>query len=433
MDTLRITTMTISSHTNVQINLANVGKYLDIDDDIVGIKYNHANDSIMKGTYSTTLYKKTKGKDLSKINKNLFYNQITIVFNNGGNHVNVKLFGNGSLHMTGCKSSGEGEQVTRKVMDKLRVLKNIKSTLFLSKDPNGVLIDKDKLVYSYTTKQVIGYIKNTGNIQTVYCIAKKDYVIDKKTRMFISNKSFQRKREMCNFDGVPIGFLQIQMLKNKNKFYRKNNNIYIDDDVGLIYYNNEDIIGKLVYEIDDTKVTNFDSLDDTYEIQYDCDPFTERSDPELSDSVVVNEQFETNINCINVCFNVGFEINRQKMYECLIDYGFICKYRPDSYSGIKLLYKHSIELNKVFGRCTCTNKCTCNNVSFLIFQSGNIIGSGFKSESQINPIIKHFLQMCQEIKSKCVKKSNLHTGKVYDQNEPQQSALEQVERAIVLN
>ena len=61
---VKISTITLSTKLpNCQLNLTNIGKYLDIDDEIIGIKYNYADLSIMKGKYSTTIYKKAKIKE----------------------------------------------------------------------------------------------------------------------------------------------------------------------------------------------------------------------------------------------------------------------------------------------------------------------------------------------------------------------------------
>ena len=85
---VKISTVTLSTKLpNCQLNLTNIGKYLDIDDDIIGIKYNYADLSIMKGKYLTTIYKKAKIKNAEKINKTLFYNQISIIINNNGQYI----------------------------------------------------------------------------------------------------------------------------------------------------------------------------------------------------------------------------------------------------------------------------------------------------------------------------------------------------------
>jgi TATA-box binding protein (TBP) (component of TFIID and TFIIIB) len=395
---VKISTITLSTKLpNCQLNLTNVGKYLDIDDEIIGIKYNYADLSIMKGKYSTTIYKKAKVKDTEKIKKTLFYNQISIILNNNGNNVNVKLFGNGSLHLTGCKSIMEGNTVTRKIYDKLQSLVKNKDTILLTKDANGILVDKDNLVYSYDSKTIIGYCKDWQNKH--YIINKKDYIIDSKTNMFITQKmETQRRHFIHNLNGEYIGYTRIELLKNRHKFYKNNNNIFFDIENGLIYYNNDTIIGKIVYDIDNSKITDVKSVEDIQEIQYECNPFC-NSNYTLTDDQLENA-IDLNVNCMNVYFTIDYKINRQRFYERLIQMNYICKYKPESYSGIKFLYKVPLnEGNDInTGICPCTNKCTCINITFLIFQSGNVIATGFKTNEQVSKITEHFMCICNSVK-----------------------------------
>jgi TATA-box binding protein (TBP) (component of TFIID and TFIIIB) len=396
----------------------------------------------MKGKYCTTVYKKAKVKNVGKINTKLFYNQITIILNNNGNNVNIKLFGNGSLHITGCKTIDEGIEVTRKLYLKLQSMRNLTDTIVLTKDQNGVLIDKDKLVYSYKDFQIIGHVESNknskdqneftvnelakGNVDNIkidgnqikYCINKKEYVIDYKTGMFVSNKmETQRRRFLYNFDGEYIGCSQIQLLKNRNKFYKKNINIYYDLENDLIYHNNNIIIGKILYEYDNTKVTNTNTESDILEISYKCNPFLDKNytiesiDQQIDTNNKLSRcNFDLNVNCINVYFNIGYTINRQRFYEKLINLNYICKYKPESYSGIKLIYKKN-ELNKSnkskenYGICQCTSKCTCINITFLIFQSGNVIATGFKTMEQVTGLTEHFNQLCCNIRDVIQKRS----------------------------
>jgi TATA-box binding protein (TBP) (component of TFIID and TFIIIB) len=396
---VKISTVTLSTKLpDCQLNLTNIGKYLEIDKDILGIKYNYADLSIMKGKYCTTIYKKAKMKDVEKINKRLFYNQISIILNNSGNDVNVKLFGNGSLHLTGCKSINEGVQVTKKIYEKLKCLKTQKDTILLTKDVNGVLLDKDKLVYSYNDKQIIGHCKDIHSKH--YIIHKKEYTIDNKTNMFITEKmETQRRHFIHNFDGEYIGYTKIELLKNRHKFYKKNNNIYFDNDSGLIYYNNESIIGKVAYNIDDSKITSVCDSQDILEVEYDCNPFVNK-DYQLSYENF-DKQIDLDVNCMNVYFTIDYQINRQRFYERLISMNYICKYKPESYSGIKLIYKIPLnESNGVKkGICPCTDKCTCINITFLIFQSGNVIATGFKTNEQIKIATDEFFNICNTVKN----------------------------------
>lgn len=389
---IKISTVTLSTKfPNCQLNLTNIGKYLDIDDDIIGIKYNYADLSIMKGKYSTTIYKKAKIKNAEKINKTSFYNQISIIINNNGNNVNVKLFGNGSLHLTGCKSIDEGTIVTRKIYEKLNSIRSKTDVILITKDLNNILVDKDNLVYSYSPHQIIGYRKDLESKR--YTINKKEFLIDNKTNMFITEKTeTQRRHFIHNLDGEFIGYSKIELLKNRNKFYKRNNNIYFDTENGFIYHNNDTIIGKITYTIDDSKLTDVSQTPEIFEIDYECNPFVEHSYTVTSD-----ETFDLNVNCMNVYFNIDYKINRQRFYERLIDMNYICKYKPESYSGIKLIYKIPLQQNSKFGFCECTNKCTCVNITFLIFQSGNVIGTGFKSDEQIKLATDNFFELCNSV------------------------------------
>lgn len=395
---INISTITLSTQLPFcELNLTNIGKYLDIDDDIAGLKYNYADLSVIKGKYLTTVYKKSKIKNDDKINKTLFYNQISIIINN----INVKLFGNGSLHLTGCKNINDGVKITKKIYEKLMTLINVKDTILLTKDMNGVLLDKDNLIYSYNNKQIIGHKKN----EKLYIINKKEYVIDHHTNMFISNKlETQRRKFIYNFDGVKIGQSKIELLKNKNKFYKKNININFDYNNNLIYHNNDLIIGKITYDFDDNLVTKPDMIQDILEIEYSCNPFINKDYYINTNDDSFIDKIDLNVNCINVYFNINFTINRQRFYEKLIKSNYICKYKPESYSGIKLLYKIPLSGNKN-GLCICNKKCTCLNITFLIFQSGNVIATGFKTIEQIDIITSEFLDICNDFKDIIQKKT----------------------------
>jgi TATA-box binding protein (TBP) (component of TFIID and TFIIIB) len=432
METVKISTITLSTHLpNCQLNLTNIGKYLDIDDEIIGLKYNYADISIMKGKYSTTIYKKSKVKDIEKINKKLFYNQVTIILKYNDRCVNVKLFGNGSLHLTGCKSIDDGVFVTKSIYTKLKTLSNRTLPILLTKDINNVLVDKDKLVYSYTNCKVIGYYKSTDK---KYIIHNKEFVIDTKTKMFISDKmETKRRRFIYNLDGEYVGFSKIELLKNRNKFYKKNTNIHYDIPNGLIYHNHDNIIGKITYDIDQTKITDTDYLPDIIEIDYNCNPFiiepstfTDRQGTFNSSSEefitqqdidIYKTNIDLNVNCMNIYFTLNYKINRQRLYDKISESNYICKYKPESYSGIKMIYKIPCRLMKkkeleeqsdTFvrrGICVCSDKCTCTNITFLIFQSGNVIATGFKSQEQITLAVQDFLSLCDKFKKNIQKKT----------------------------
>ena len=424
MDSLKISTITLSTQLpNCKLNIINIGKYLNINDKVVGIKYNFANLNVIKGKYSTTIHRKSKLKSYTS-NKILFYNQVTLIIKRKCNEcnesnksneckennkekerenlVNVKIFGNGSLHMTGCKSTNDGYEITKEIYELLMSLNNKKDTILLIKDENGVIVDSYNMVYSYDTFQIIGH-KIHSNL---YVIHKKEYEIDVHTGMFCSKKiETQRRKFILNFSGNIIGYSKIELLKNKSKFYKNNNNVFVDHYNNLIYYNNETIIGKIIYNINTQEITNINSLPDIFEHDYSCCPFLKEQSESDYNKQITEQNINMDINCINVYFNLNFKINRQKIYNKLNELDYICKYNPESYSGVKLLYKIPLE-NINIGHCKCNNKCTCVNITFLIFQSGNIIVTGLKNTNQISLVVNDFINICNKYKKEinCVTK-----------------------------
>jgi TATA-box binding protein (TBP) (component of TFIID and TFIIIB) len=421
-----ISTITMSIQIpNCTLNLTNIGKYLNIDETIIGIKYNFGKESILKGTYSTAIYKKSKTKNSVKINKQLFYNQISIIvkFKNEKleeRTVNIKLFGNGTLHLTGIRNPNESKKCMILIYEKLLNLIDQYNNILLTLDANNVYIDNNNNVYSKNSennkRSIIGY-KYTNINQVIYNINKKDYEIDIKTGFFISKKfETKRTKSIVNFNGDKIGYSKIELLKNKSKLYKNNSNITIDYVNGFIYYDGNEkssIIGNIIYNIydnNDNKNDNNDNNDNTIsniiEYKYNCNPFLNNSKIyDLNDfNNMPLSELEDDINCINIYFKLEYQLNRQRLFNELLKKNFICEYKPEKYAGIKLRYKVS-KNTLVNGICNCSTTCTCNTITFLIFQSGNIIVTGFKSISHIDSILNNFQIILYDIVSFIKKKT----------------------------
>ena len=423
----KISTITMSMQLpNCQFNLNNIGKYLEIDDTILGIKYHYGNGSSIKGKYLTAIYKKSKSKNENKINKKLFYNQVSLIIKHIGkdnenkdckeNIVNVKIFGNGSLHLTGVKNTLEGQEIVLILYKKLENFKNMFSTILLTKDTNGIYLDSSNNVYSTEfIKTTIGYKLNS----LIYIINKKEYyitdintsiidknIIDKNNidtlRVFMSNKlEAKRTRNILNTDGKNIGYSKINLIRNKSKLYKNNSNIHFDKN--FIFYDGNGtstIIGNISYEINHEINQDITSTSNLIEYSYNCNPFiTEPSKEKLNDINNLN----MNINTINIYFKLDFELNRQRLFNKLLELNYISEYTPEKYSGVKLTYK----INRNYlndGKCLCNNKCTCNNITFLIFQSGNIIVTGFKNINDITDVLKTFKDIINNISNTIIKK-----------------------------
>lgn len=404
-----ISTITMSMQIpNCCLNLMNVGKYLDIDVDIIGVKYNFGKSSILKGRYSTAIYKKSKVKNKDKINKQLFYNQVSIIVrfqhNTIERMVNVKLFGNGSLHLTGIKNPDEGKVVMHILYSKLLQLVHKFDNILLTLDTNNVYIDNDNNIYSFQEHTIIGY-KYISDNKVLYNIRKKDYDIDCTTGFFIS-KTFESKRTktILNFDGIPIGYSKLELLKNKSKLYKNNSNVNFDFAKGFIYYDGDGkstIIGRIIYSYTKSEIPSVNII----EHNYSCNPFLPDSKIVTIDKIDSStlQELQYDINCINTYFKLDFELNRQRLFKEFIQRLYICEYKPEKYSGVKLRYKVS-NIYPSMGRCSCTSKCTCKTITFLIFQSGNVIVTGFKSVIEIPLITNEFIDIIKELEPRIKKK-----------------------------
>lgn len=410
----KVSTITMTMQfPDCQFNLNNIGRYLNIDDNILGIKYHYGNSSIIKGKYLTAIYKKSKSKNENKINKKLFYNQVSLIIKhksksnkeNEENIINVKIFGNGSIHLTGVKDTLEGKEIVLIIYQKLEKLKTISATILLTRDTNGIYLDSCNNVYSTEScKMTIGYKLNSS----IYVINKKEYYVtdidinNKYFKVFMSNKlEAKRTRNILNMNGKNIGFSKINLVRNKSKLYKNNSNIHFDKN--FIFYDGNGtstIIGNISYEIEENDIKNL-NLPNFIEYNYNCNPFI--IEPEQNKLYDINN-LNMNVNTINIYFKLDFQLNRQRLFDKLLELKYIIEYTPEKYSGVKLTYK--INQNYINnGICLCNNKCTCNNITFLIFQSGNIIVTGFKNLNDIKDILYSFKNIINKISNTIIKKT----------------------------
>lgn len=107
-DDLRISTMTITCNLDTLIDVQNLGGYIDLSfGSIVCVKYKTNNNKLDDNTVVRTLIKLKKIREKSKKGnkRKNFNNQATLIVDvKNKRHINVKLFKNGAIQMTGCKS-----------------------------------------------------------------------------------------------------------------------------------------------------------------------------------------------------------------------------------------------------------------------------------------------------------------------------------------
>ena len=111
---LTIATMTISCHLGTLFKINNIYQYMLLDNDnIVAIKSKN-------GMRCIDNYK-TKFKSPNQNSSKNFYNQLTTVVRvSDEKFINIKLFKNGSIQMTGCKKLEDTNIVINKLINKLK-------------------------------------------------------------------------------------------------------------------------------------------------------------------------------------------------------------------------------------------------------------------------------------------------------------------------
>ena len=113
MENLRVSTMTAISSLNSNINLDNLYKNIQINNDILFIE--HGSHGIKGESH------KIKRKTRKPEKKKTFFNQVTIHVN-CDKIVNVKLFNNGKVQMTGLKYETHGSNVLDKLVPIIKLL-----------------------------------------------------------------------------------------------------------------------------------------------------------------------------------------------------------------------------------------------------------------------------------------------------------------------
>jgi TATA-box binding protein (TBP) (component of TFIID and TFIIIB) len=135
---LEISTSTITCTLDIIFNVENIGLYFnDFDDILIGKRYgNRIVHNIV--SYKKSL-KKIKPKKIKKNKKN-FFNQVSLIFCSSAlmgldvnklskkeqnKMVNVKLFINGSIQMTGCKHINNVKKSLEILFEKLKITKTV--------------------------------------------------------------------------------------------------------------------------------------------------------------------------------------------------------------------------------------------------------------------------------------------------------------------
>jgi len=129
-----ISTMTLTCKIATKFNCENIAKYIDLDVSRI-LTVTHGELGNTKTNRTIVPKKKTSGKP--KKQKKVFYNQVSMyvkVHAKNKKPVNIKLFSNGSIQMTGCKTVENAIETLIKVLYELK---------------------KEKAVINYATMKIV--------------------------------------------------------------------------------------------------------------------------------------------------------------------------------------------------------------------------------------------------------------------------------------
>ena len=188
-DNLHISAMVQIGKLNTEINLENLANKLDINKNILYIEYGSL---VNKGENNKKFSLKKQAS------RKYFYNQLTIhMFNElkKNNRVNVKIFNNGRIQMTGINNDKIGEQTINLLVKELNVFKEDKEIFTISEE-----------------------IRSIGELETVLINSDFDIKMPIKRDVLhrlIVKEGYLSSYEPCNYPGVNIKYYYNPLLDNK--------------------------------------------------------------------------------------------------------------------------------------------------------------------------------------------------------------------------
>ena len=209
-DSLKLSTMSTTCKLGVDIFLKNINDYMKLsENEIVTIKY----DNKIKSLDKSVLKKKKK-----KICNKNFFNQLTVEIRPDPHYpdkkINIKLFKNGSVQMSGCKSIRDCNKVLNKLITKLS-----KEIVVIE---NGQIIDKPFV------SDIDNLVVNNFKITMINSNFNIKYLINRESLYnILLSKKTQCRYEPCIHACVNIKFKTTEAIKPVSIFVFQSGNIII--------------------------------------------------------------------------------------------------------------------------------------------------------------------------------------------------------------
>lgn len=430
---LSISTSTITSFINKEVNLSLISRFVNI--------YNYHNKQLNTkegGIFHQSYFNDFPRTNLEPVlNKQLklhkkkckeFNNQTTIHYKYYESfRVNIKLFSNGRLELTGIKTEQETEFVSNLLIS---TLKNISIPIYYEVEPSFVE-DKNQPQVPLSHHYFLLYNSSNGKYSYSRYINGKIYTADEietniKTRQTeITAMKKNIKTIVDNINWELINYIEwnhtiSHMTKVKElikSVVNQINKILIENRVDINYTGNcsnyLEFRELFTSELNQQLKTYFElvvnQLQKQIRVLRDDVAIVElfnKSQHITSKLTTPQQIYHFNIgevvqlpgeyltthietHLINSDYNVNFYINLDELVRVLTNYGMFNYYNPNSYPGILAKFYYNIA-NPIQGICNCEKHCStkekksiCTKITISIFRPGSIIITGSKSIQQL--------------------------------------------------
>lgn len=352
---INVSTMVAIGDISESLDLDILSDFLQLDHLVRGIKYKENCQGCIRQTKS-------------------FYNQMTLIVFLFNKLINIKLFSNGKVQLTGVKSL---EQANETITYLKHYLSRINGVFRIKIQRQDNLVISDNVLYGYQN-----IWKKIGEIHNQKIIINS-HEVEKYGEYYRTIAYIDKRRLVFDANGVSVGYTEIEFNKKRKNMVLKNIS-YVD---GKVYNKWGNIIGTEIINVQSSP-TPRNPIEDFIIVPYSV----------IHGSKPSNHIEIVNINC-NYKMKTEQLIDRTKLTEFFMEQGFLVDYDPCGYPGVKIFV--FVENNNLVSRCSHVDrsrskKCECIKISVIFFQSGTILLSGCRNMEQTKDVQKLIFRVLLE-------------------------------------
>lgn len=341
----RVSTMTMITEFTCSINLAVVDKYFKMDHKIISMVYGD---------------KPVKSSNMKKKKNRPFFNQATLVVRlDPLRKINIKIFSNGRIQMTGVKKKKEGLEALQLILDKLHLTSGkVPLTKILLSQQIPLLMAK--LGTDTLPDYFFRYLPKPPKKSAWHKYSQNQITEEERLEQIKKDK----EEDMIKYgNSYEFGIDWKGLIQNGNRelIESKINIKRVEEELLKLYEGEEqEIMGQAIEDKTRIEILPLQTV------------------------------------LINSDFNINFRIKRNILHSILKDkYNIVSRYEPGIYPGVNNKYYWNLNNlhTKTEGRCMCEGKCDgkgngngegdCKKITIAAFQSGSVIITGAKTMRHI--------------------------------------------------